>query len=304
MQTVGSNFFKPKVTEHTGTITIIGPRSSGKTTYLAGLAYFPQKSLEENKNNPKYEVRVGDSKDALNLVRDAKNILFNGGGFKPTVLDFKEAKERPKSYDFTININHPQKETISLQTTDFPGEGLEKITDKTSEYREYLEERLTEKDSSFLILLSNWEDDNEISETIQVFKDIISFKVAQEDWQNLRFAVAMNKCERGELWPSRIEPEMDLFHQYLPNTTYELYQLIKQFGIPKENLKFFAMSTFGVIRDDDPRPNRKDEIKIARTASDDEVRVSTLKEPKLWKPYGMISPLYWLATKKRLSPDV
>jgi hypothetical protein len=299
-----SNVFKSKITEHTGTVTIIGPRSSGKTTYLAGLAYFPQKTQEENKNNPKYEVRVDDSEDAAKLVRDAKNILLNGSSFKPTLLDFKQAKERPKSYSFTININYPQKETINLQTTDFPGEGLERITDKTSEYREYLEERLTEKDSSFLILLSNWEDDNEISETIEVFKNIISFKVAQEDWQNLRFAVAMNKCERGELWPSRIEPERDLFHKYLSHTTTELHQLVKQFGIPNDNLKFFAMSTFGVIKDDDPRPNRKDEIKIARTAANDEVRISTLKEPKIWKPYGMISPLYWLATKKRLSPDV
>jgi hypothetical protein len=293
---------KSKTQEHTGTITILGPRSSGKTTYLASLAFFPQKFLEDSKK-PRYEVKVGDSKDSIELLQSARNILLNGQSLNPTVLAM-EKEDRPKSYSFTININHPRKEKISLETVDFPGEGLEKIADPESAYRRYLEGRLTEKYTSFLILLSNWESDSEISETIQIFKDIISTEVPEQDWQDLSFAVAMNKCERGELWTSRLEPELDLFHQYLPSTTYEFKQLLKEFGIPDINLEFFAMSTFGVIGNDDPRPNRKDEIKRQRSAAEDEARISYLRHPKRWKPYGMLSPLYWLATKKRLPPDV
>ena len=39
---------------------------------------------------------------------------------------------------------------------------------------------------------------------------------------NFRLAVAMSKCERGELWPGRLEPEIDLFGLYLKRTTQEI----------------------------------------------------------------------------------
>ena len=94
----------------------------------------------------------------------------------------------------------------------------------------------------------------------------------------------MSKCERGEIWPGRIDPETDLFRVYLKKT----FKTLKK-DIPKRNLRFFALSTFGVLGRYDPRPNRVDAVGSGG-------RASTLRksEEKSWKPYNLIEPLCWL----------
>jgi hypothetical protein len=54
---------------------------------------------------------------------------------------------------------------------------------------------------------------------------------------------------------------------------------------------------FGVLGNKDPRPNRKEEL-------GKEGRYSVLRETDNWSPYGMISPLYWLSTGKRMKENV
>jgi hypothetical protein len=103
--------------------------------------------------------------------------------------------------------------------------------------------------------------------------------------KDLKLAIAMSKCERGELWPGRIEPEIDLFGVHLPNT-----QLTLKERIPPKNLRFYALSTFGVLGRTDPRPNRVDE-------QGKEGKASVLREASHWHPYNMIDPLYWLSKK-------
>jgi hypothetical protein len=101
---------------------------------------------------------------------------------------------------------------------------------------------------------------------------------------DLRLAIAMSKCERGELWPGRLDPEMDIFYEHLPSTTQTLRD-----GIPKKNLRFYALSTFGVLSRNDPRPNRKDEPYNSKGS------VLRNQNREQWRPYGMMSPLYWLS---------
>jgi hypothetical protein len=100
---------------------------------------------------------------------------------------------------------------------------------------------------------------------------------------DLKIAVAMSKCERGEIWSGRLDPETDLFDVHLPKT-----KAILRSRIASKNLQFFAISTFGVLRRNDPRPNRVD---VHGTGG----RRSTLRKPSNWKPFGMIQPLYWLS---------
>ena len=66
--------------------------------------------------------------------------------------------------------------------------------------------------------------------------------------------------------------------------------------IPAKNLRFHAISTFGVLGRNDPRPNR-----IVEWGTDG--RNSVLREANRWQPYGIISPLYWLSTGKRMRDD-
>jgi hypothetical protein len=93
----------------------------------------------------------------------------------------------------------------------------------------------------------------------------------------------MSKCERGEIWPGRIDPETDLFSVHLPQTLHTLKERI----LPK-NLRLYAMSTFGVLGRNNPRPNRIDLLGKEGTAS-------VLREAARWRPYNLIEPLYWLS---------
>ena len=65
-----------------GNICIIGPRSSGKTTYLAGLAYWP------DTQNQNFEV-TPITKEAQNLVNQAEDIILSGISLPPTGLKIK-----------------------------------------------------------------------------------------------------------------------------------------------------------------------------------------------------------------------
>ena len=51
-----------------GNICIIGPTGAGKTTYLAGLAYWPEKT------NPNFQI-TAITNDAKNLASKAENII-------------------------------------------------------------------------------------------------------------------------------------------------------------------------------------------------------------------------------------
>jgi hypothetical protein len=287
----------PSPIPKTSTITVIGPRSSGKTTYLAGLALFPQSKFQKDGNRTKFDVIADeDNRNSRELQQKAKSILIEGHSLKPTDELIK--------YSFRIEVTHNGKPTIIfLEATDFPGEGLDTINIPGSKYRGILEAQLSDQFNSFLILLSHWtppESDNKLTVMIQTFKEIVKTKVNPDDLKSCRLAVVMNKCEQGELWPSRLDPKRDLFDRYLHYTTRELQRFLNDFGISQQNLEFFAMSTFGVIDQRDPRPNRKQELS---SSVDPEDISSVLRFPDKWRPYGMISPIYWLATGERLHPS-
>lgn len=297
---------QPQAQVYSHSITIIGPRSSGKTTYLAGLSYLPQRRSQnqnQSKNRISYRVKALNS-NAEQLYTDVQNVIMEGLEFDPS-SDVTE-------FIFNITIEQKnQQEIITLNTKDFAGEGLDYIDQVGSKYRNYLEECLKNKKNpqkNFLILLGNWDPDYRdnngnfvnldatFCQTIKTFKKIAEEQCDEDQLKQLRFALVMNKCEKGELWPLRLSPEEDIFDRYLRDTTDEIRGIVADFGIPPKNLEFFAMSTFGVRGDDDPRPNRKD----PETRQGD--RGSTLLINRQWKPYGMLSPIYWLATGKRL-PD-
>lgn len=269
-------------------ITVLGPRASGKTTYLSALAYFPKERYAEGSTAP-FVVR-STNPGATQLKQEAKTKIVGGLRHEPT------QKIEP-DYSFRIDVNSTKPPvSIVLNATDFPGEGLDYIDQPGSKYRRYLESKLTEKgqDQSFLIILGDWEppeSDSALSGVFEAFTQVIKDSGDPDSMTNWRFAVAMNKCERGELWPLRHDPRRDIFQRFLPDTKAALDDFLATFKIPPSNLEFFAMSSFGVLKDT-PIPNRKKQSR----GSDWDV----LRNGQEWRPYGLIDPLYWLATGRRL----
>jgi hypothetical protein len=271
-----------------GNICVIGPRRSGKTTYLAALAY----SYSLQKDRKKLSVKPLND-ESKKLQDKAQDILCQGFSFEPTVIGnvIKNVDDLPY-FSFKIDIKRGffrKIDTIQLNVRDYPGEIFEKIAEPNLSdeiHREFIEECLVNEIVGCLVLLTAWEQgaDNFYRRVMSRFIELMEQK---NRLKNLRLAIAMSKSERGEIWPGRIDPETDLFNLHLPTMT----SILKD-SIPQKNLRFYALSTFGVLDQKiDPRPNRID-------AEEKEGQESYLRDIAAWKPYNIIPPLYWLSTGK------
>jgi len=270
-------------------IGVIGPRSSGKTTYLAALAYFPESRSKAKKKSPFEVEAIEGIEDNTKIIRDAENRILQGASFEPTTLE--GGVDNLAKYMFRIKAKRSQ---IDLVARDYPGEifnDLVEGVDSNSLHKEFMQECLRKDVKGLLVMLPAWEKESD-SFYKQMVRSLIVWIDNEERMGDLRLAIAMSKCERGEIWSGRLDPEIDLFNIHLPQTTAILRKKLN----PK-NLEFFAISAFGVLGRNDPRPNRVDEI-------GQEGINSVLREPAAWQPYGLVSPLYWLSTGKRIRADV
>lgn len=270
-----------------GNICVIGPRASGKTTYLAALAYW-QNQLHSTHKDQNFTI-MPQNPESRELAEKAELILCQGMDFEPTVVgqEIKTVDDLPL-YSFAIetktNFWRKIPERIDLVARDYPGEIFEKIADKQLNdpiVKGFVDECFNDV-TGCLILLTGWEKGSD-SFYNRVMQQFIKFMDDYGRSHDFKLAVAISKCERGEIWSGRIDPETDLFSVHLPKTQNTL----KQTMLP-HNLQFFALSTFGVLGRNDPRPNREDRIVQGEPAS-------VLRDIPRWKPYNMIEPLYWLS---------
>ncbi len=272
-----------------GNIRVIGPRGSGKTTYLAALAYQPVKQGAKAKN---FKIQA-INEDTKNLADKAETIILEGGSLEPTGVLVKSIDDVPV-YSFNIKIKTllSGEHQINLAIRDYPGEIFDELESGVSNHihTEFIDECLAQDVAGCLIMLTECKQstDRHYSRVLQRFIQLMD---SQERIKDLRLAVAMSKCERGELWSGRLDPEIDLFNTYLPKTT----KVLKE-KIPARNLNFYAISTFGVLGRNDPRPNRVEEWGT-------DGRNSVLREAKRWRSYNLIAPLYWLSTGRRMGND-
>lgn len=270
-----------------GNIRVIGPRSSGKTTYLAGLAYWPQNS--STANNQQFKI-TPLNEDTESLAYKAENLIVQGLQLEPTVV---ESIYDLTSYSFQIEVKprFKSRQVFNLVAKDYPGEvfeNMDKLTPSSLQedlQADFMRECLDEDVEGCLVLLTDW-DAKADKAYKRLFIQFLRAMERRDRTQNLRLAIAISKCERGELWPGRLYPEIDVFRAYLPETLALL-----RAKLPKKNLQFFALSTFGVLSRIDPRPNR---IEMVGELSSKAVLRATKRDS--WKPYGMIDPLYWLNT--------
>ncbi|MFM7904935.1 MAG: hypothetical protein ACKPA9_07155 [Microcystis sp.] len=268
-----------------GNIVVIGPTAAGKTTYLAALSYFKEhkqgkKLFTVNPQNPATRI----------LAEKAENILKQAADLDRTVIgqEIESVDELP-FYSFGITAKpywYSSTETFQLTARDYPGEVFEAIASPSARkpiHEDFINECFTDV-IGCLIMLTGWEPgtDNFYN---RIMKQFLKLMDERGRSQNLKLAIVMSKCERGEIWPGRLDPEIDLFAVHLRETTKTLRAKV----IP-QNLRFFALSTFGVLGRDNPRPNREDRMKGEEPAS-------VIRQPNSWQPYNLIEPLYWLSKK-------
>lgn len=268
-----------------GNIVVIGPTAAGKTTYLAALSYFKEhkqgkKIFTVNPQNPATRI----------LAEKAENILKQAADLDRTVIGQEiESVDDLPFYSFGITAKpywYSSTETFQLTARDYPGEVFEAIASPSARkpiHEDFINECFTNV-IGCLIMLTGWEPgtDNFYNRIMKQFLKLMDERGRSQD---LKLAIVMSKCERGEIWPGRLDPEIDLFAVHLRETTKTLRAKV----IP-QNLRFFALSTFGVLGRDNPRPNREDRMKGEEPAS-------VIRQPNSWQPYNLIEPLYWLSKK-------
>lgn len=294
-------------------IVVLGPRGSGKTTYLSGLTKVAEAKASEFLKSDKVEIahfecEIGEEK-SKELSQDADNIVFFGDSHMPTTLEKKD-DGGIKTYTFTGEISYEGiKDEFTMKLADTSGEIFETETGvMDSEYRLNLKNRLEGKDIRLLILLadvlpeaSNPNPDDRLKYQIDELNLVLREVCSDDIKRKLRLAVVINKCERGELWTHRLDPVKDIFGNYLKSSKTKFQNMVKAIKRTgaEVDIEFFAMSTFGVLKKDDFRPNYI-------YGSDDNDGKFVLRNTDLneWHPYGVLSPIYWLTTGRRLPHHV
>lgn len=264
-------------------IAIIGPPAAGKTTYLAALAHL----AEEKTILPGLDISLYGDKNSQTLKNMADNLVT-----LRDIVGQTDVGNEP-TYAFTIKLpagkyGVKQAQTINLSFVDYSGEIFNKIARKPDEVQSYINKLL--KVQAWMVMLTDFQPgkaDNEYQTILAALWQKIQSK-------EIPMAIVMSKCERGEIWPGRLDPDEDLFKVRLPNT-YN-YLTNPENKISSKRLKFFACSSFGVRRYDDPRPNRESFDKNLPSEFS-----AVIRGDCEWKPYGLIAPLYWLSTGKVLS---
>ena len=287
-------------------IYIIGPRSSGKTTFLGALLSITKYS--QNINHRKVNV------DTKGKTSELESQVRKSWETKKPLEPTNFPKDYLQNYEFLITINPQYKPTeIELKAKDYGGEFFQELlrTDLSTKVKPYIKDCL-EDANGWIVLLPDFclKDDINgftVVENIDSFYRSVFHKLLSEFPKNddifssdeltkiennlkeIRIAFVMSKCERGELWTRRWEPERDLFQVHLKNTRDFLRNNL---SLKKNQIAFFALSSFGVFSKNDPRPNR---LNIGRNLQDGAI----IDNGELWRPFGLVNPLYWIATGKK-----
>ncbi|QUS60499.1 GTPase domain-containing protein [Synechocystis sp. PCC 7338] len=259
------------VTTSQGQIIIIGPRASGKSTFLVALA-----SLAEKKMSwpiKKVEPLSGNSH---RLIESANNTLRQGLLLCPTDISLTE-------YSFRVDIGSyslidQKTQSFYLNCADSAGEyfdGLVEFRDEERTQKFLLECSIS---SGLVIIvdgLSPSSKDNYYRERIEIFRQELS----NHTYENYRIAIVISKADQPKIWNS-LKDLKGFFRKAFPLT----YELLEDWNSQSEfAIEYFACSAYGMVGNSfNPNCHEAGGIKV----------------PNAWNPFGIVYPLYWIATGK------
>ncbi len=277
-------------------IRTIGDRRSGKTTYIAALAYWPN----AKPNSPVQTIEPIDD-NAKKLIAKAQNILEQGEEFQGTnlqnidevedyVLQISLKKEFTPRF-LSSNQDPSSSLTITIYCKDYSGEFFsDLINDPTRDIlEEYLEDCSQADGIILLIDGTSFRRDRDFARGIEEFFRRLDQIDETGTRKQRRVAMVFNKCEQPELWIQSDRPRQ-LAESRFPKVLKALENWEERGYIVVD---YFAASAFGMLGSFKLEPNVKN---IQR----DNLGVkSIIQKPKQWRPFGLVAPLYWLASGHR-----
>jgi hypothetical protein len=263
---------------------IIGDPASGKTTYLAALAYWPI-SLD-SQNSPIKSVEPYDENSEVLRVM-AENILKQGDDLPPT--------EEPILYSLTINLksgfaekltNRPP--SIRISCVDYPGEFLKKLRNHNSSVVDSYLNDLQAAAGLLLLIEGTRTNDQENAQAIKNLEKRLNNRLANtpDRIKKYRIAVVISKAEEPELWGS-LDDLSDFMIRKFPKTKHSLDFWKNEW---KCQIEYFYCSAFGWM-------GTREEPNVRKIQKDPPR--ATIKDPEVWKPAGLVQPIFWLKTGYR-----
>ena len=260
------------------TIRIIGDRAAGKTTYLTALASLPW-------DDPDSQVTriVPSGKDTENLIRKAKECLDQKVEIPPN--DYGDGLE--KSYVFKIEFKDSS--ILEIECKDYPGEFFRDLVENKNPQllSKYIKDCVVEGAGILILLDGTAQQDEYYAECI--YQLLVQLdRSTPTNSPSRRVAVALTKCDIPQLWIHRKNPTEKIRGRF-----EGVHGKLKNFQ--KITVDYFATSAYGMLGSDSETSN-SDTVKADKNGTR---AIIIESEPKLWRPFGLIDPLYWLYIGKK-----
>ena len=274
-----------EINDESAVIRVIGDRGSGKTAYMASMAYWPN----ANPDSPVQSI-IPINDEANELIAQAQNILEQGLQLEPT--DLNASVLDVKDYTLSITLKdrfaafRSQMLKLNISCKDYAGEFFSDLIHKVGDSRleDYLEDCLEATGILFLLDGTTHRKDSEYANGLDKF--LMALDRSDMDEKHRRIALVMTKCEQSELWINRHKPE-ELAKARFSQVHRKLETWSKTTG---GEVSYFTTSAFGMLGNQFPEPNSK---KLNR---DRNGTTSVIKNPRRWRPFGLVAPIYWLCT--------
>lgn len=178
---------------------------------------------------------------------------------------------------------------LNISSKDYSGEFFDDLLHQSQnpQLEEYLEDCLQANGIMFLVDGSSRRKDLEYANGLD--KLLLALDRNDIGGSKRRIALVLNKCEQSDLWVNRDKPGF-LASARFPQVCRKL-QSWQQMG--GGEIEFFTASAFGMLGNKYPEPN----VNLLNRSRGG-VR-AVIKNPKLWRPFGLVAPIYWLAKGSR-----
>ena len=291
-----SNISSDSSISESATIRVVGDRASGKTTYMAALARWPN----ANSNSP-VEAVSSVNDDGQTLISKAQVLLEQGLALEPTSLSQSATTDLP---DYAIRITlkgsfswrNPkvqagsQPVNLNINCKDYSGEFFRDLVSRAGDpqIKDYMEDCVNANGILLLIDGNAHRRDQDYSNSIDKFLVALDHRGGSAPVKR-RIALVLTKCEQPELWVNRHKPR-EMVQMRFP----QIYRRLSAWqGLGAGKVDYFAASALGMLGTNFPAPN------ATRLSRDSGGVSAVLKDPKRWRPFGLVAPIYWLCTGER-----
>jgi GTPase SAR1 family protein len=277
-----------KKTEVGSNVRLIGDRKSGKSTFMAALARWPN----ANANSPVKSISAF-TESGEKIIEQAQNILEQGLELSPTDVSQDISQEcgirvtlKDKFSLFSSQSEGDREIKLDISSKDYAGEFFSDLIHTNSDSRldSYLQDCIM-ADGLMLMVDGTARKDSEYAMGIEKLFSLLD--KSEIDSRSRRIAMVLTKGEQAELLVNRNQKPQLIVERRFP----QLYRKLQNYnGKGAFKIEYFLSSAFGTLGNKTLEPNSKIINRDKGGTS------AVIKTPRLWRPFGLVSPLYWLCT--------